>query len=79
MYFVDKTENNPAQIAGHPAWGSEFSVSGDIGRAMDVITNSFCAVSSVLTICGVHEAMKRSFLSAGRWRAGQWYLAQRRG
>lgn len=45
VYVVDKVENNPTQINGHPVWGSEFSVSSDKARALDVITNSFCAVS----------------------------------
>ncbi|THG98414.1 hypothetical protein EW026_g3759 [Hermanssonia centrifuga] len=48
VYFVDKTERNPAQIAGHPAWAAEYSISSNSGRAMDVVTNSFCAGGSVL-------------------------------
>ncbi|KAI0930066.1 hypothetical protein AcV5_006867 [Taiwanofungus camphoratus] len=48
VYVVDKTERNPTQINGHPAWGSEYSVSTDNGRPMDVITNSFCAGGNVL-------------------------------
>jgi len=48
VYIVDKTENNKAQISGHPAWASEYSVSSNVGRPMDAITNSFCAGGNVL-------------------------------
>ncbi|KZP19871.1 copper radical oxidase [Athelia psychrophila] len=48
VYIVDKTEDNPAKINGHPAWGSEWSISGNTARTMDVITNSFCAGGTVL-------------------------------
>ncbi|KAH9915157.1 copper radical oxidase, partial [Epithele typhae] len=48
VYIVDKVENNPTQINGHPAWGAEYSVSKNDGRAMDVVTNSFCAGGTVL-------------------------------
>ena len=47
VYVIDKTENNPTQINGHPAWASEISISGDQGRPLDIITNSFCAVSHI--------------------------------
>ena len=45
VYLVDKTENNPHIINSHPAWASEWSISSSQARPMDVITNSFCAVS----------------------------------
>ncbi|KAH6880986.1 copper radical oxidase [Coprinopsis sp. MPI-PUGE-AT-0042] len=48
VYFVDKVENNPTRISDHPAWGSEWNLSGDRQRAMDVMTNSFCAGGNVL-------------------------------
>ncbi|EKM74650.1 hypothetical protein AGABI1DRAFT_116791 [Agaricus bisporus var. burnettii JB137-S8] len=48
VYFVDKAENNPAQIAGHPAWASEWSLASNNQRPMDVVTNSFCAGGNVL-------------------------------
>ncbi|KAH9935742.1 copper radical oxidase [Fomitopsis serialis] len=44
VYIVDKTERNPTQINGHPAWAAEYSASKNQGRPMDVVTNSFCAV-----------------------------------
>ncbi|KAI5120664.1 hypothetical protein M0805_008001 [Coniferiporia weirii] len=48
VYIVDKTENNPTQIGGHPAWAAEYNVNDDTGRAMDAVTNSFCAGGAVL-------------------------------
>ncbi|KAG6336618.1 hypothetical protein ID866_2457 [Astraeus odoratus] len=48
VYIVDKTENNPEHINGHPAWAAEWSVSTKQTRTMDVITNSFCAGGTVL-------------------------------
>ncbi|KAG1847941.1 glyoxal oxidase [Suillus tomentosus] len=48
VYIVDKTENNPTQINGHPAWAAEWSASSKQTRPMDVITNTFCAGGSVL-------------------------------
>ncbi|TFY73395.1 hypothetical protein EWM64_g10617, partial [Hericium alpestre] len=48
VYVIDKTENNPAQVAGHPAWAAEYSASSNQGRPMDIITNSFCAGGGVL-------------------------------
>ncbi|KAI9463565.1 glyoxal oxidase [Lactarius psammicola] len=43
VYIIDKTENNPTPIHGHPAWAAEFSISKSSARPMDIITNSFCA------------------------------------
>ncbi|KAN0129788.1 glyoxal oxidase [Lactarius tabidus] len=48
VYIVDKTENNPTPIHGHPAWAAEFSISKSSARPMDIITNSFCAGGNVL-------------------------------
>lgn len=48
VYFIDKVENNPTQINGHPAWGSEWSLSNNQQRPMEVMTNSFCAGGNVL-------------------------------
>ncbi|KAM5534563.1 hypothetical protein V8D89_011767 [Ganoderma adspersum] len=48
VYIVDKVENNPTQINGHPAWAAEYSISKNSGRAMDVVTNSFCAGGTAL-------------------------------
>ncbi|KAI0645783.1 DUF1929-domain-containing protein [Trametes meyenii] len=48
VYIIDKTEANPKQVNGHPAWASEFSVSKKGGRTMDIVTNTFCAGGNVL-------------------------------
>ncbi|TBU33724.1 copper radical oxidase [Dichomitus squalens] len=48
VYIVDKVENNPAKINGHPAWASEYSISKNSGRPMDIVTNTFCAGGTVL-------------------------------
>ncbi|KAL0956614.1 hypothetical protein HGRIS_002750 [Hohenbuehelia grisea] len=48
VYFVDKTENNPAQINGHPAWASEWTLASNSQRTMDAVTNAFCAGGNVL-------------------------------
>ncbi|KAG1751354.1 glyoxal oxidase, partial [Suillus paluster] len=48
VYIIDKTEDNPTQLNGHPAWAAEWSASSKQTRPMDVITNTFCAGGSVL-------------------------------
>jgi hypothetical protein len=48
VYIIDKTENNAAQVNGHPAWASEYKPSNNNMRPMDVVTNSFCAGGSSL-------------------------------
>ncbi|KAG2012259.1 hypothetical protein CC2G_012291 [Coprinopsis cinerea AmutBmut pab1-1] len=48
VYIIDKVENNPAQINGHPAWASEWKLGHNEQRAMDVMTNTFCAGGNVL-------------------------------
>ena len=50
VYIVDKTENNPPKVGNpsHPAWATEYDVDTNEFRAMDVVTNSFCAGGAVL-------------------------------
>jgi hypothetical protein len=48
VYILDKTENNPHTINGHPAWVSEYTLDTDVTRAMDVMSNTFCAGGNVL-------------------------------
>ncbi|KXN90857.1 Galactose oxidase [Leucoagaricus sp. SymC.cos] len=48
VFFVDKVENNPTQIHGHPAWASVWGLEANTQRPMDAITNSFCAGGNVL-------------------------------
>ncbi|WFD30317.1 (methyl)glyoxal oxidase [Malassezia sp. CBS 17886] len=43
VYILDKVENNPLRINGHPAWGVEYDYNSNKHRAMDVRTNTFCA------------------------------------
>jgi hypothetical protein len=48
VFVVDKTERNPMQIAGHPAWATLYNTDTEKARGMDIITNSFCAGGNVL-------------------------------
>jgi hypothetical protein len=48
VYIIDKTENNPPQINGHPAWAAEYDINANTGRPMDIVTNTFCAGGNVL-------------------------------
>ncbi|KAJ7497677.1 glyoxal oxidase [Mycena latifolia] len=48
VFILDKVENNKAQIAGHPAWASEYAVGSGAQRAMDAVTNTFCAGGTAL-------------------------------
>ncbi|KAF8194592.1 glyoxal oxidase [Pholiota molesta] len=48
LYILDKVQNNPTQVNGHPAWGSEYRLGDNSQRPMEVITNSFCAGGTVL-------------------------------
>ncbi|KAI0066271.1 glyoxal oxidase [Artomyces pyxidatus] len=48
VYIVDKTEKNPTSVNGHPAWAAEYALGTNVGRPMDVVTNSFCAGGNVL-------------------------------
>ncbi|TIA86642.1 hypothetical protein E3P99_03633 [Wallemia hederae] len=48
VWIVDKTENNPAQINGHPAWAAVYNPKDNTAEPKDVVTNSFCAGGAVL-------------------------------
>ncbi|KAF8745815.1 hypothetical protein RHS02_01110, partial [Rhizoctonia solani] len=48
VFVIDKTERNPMQVAGHPAWATLYDTDTNQARAMDIITNSFCAGGNVL-------------------------------
>jgi hypothetical protein len=48
VYIIDKAENNPAQVNGHPAWATEYDLATNTYRGMDVLTNAFCAGGTVL-------------------------------
>lgn len=48
IYIVDKVENNPLTVNGHPAWATEYDTTTNQVRAMDVTTNTFCAGGAYL-------------------------------
>ncbi|KAG5643432.1 hypothetical protein DXG03_000940 [Asterophora parasitica] len=43
VYILDKAEGNPAQVKGHPAWGSVWDIKTQQSTVMDVRSNVFCA------------------------------------
>ncbi|KAF8995662.1 copper radical oxidase [Cyathus striatus] len=43
VYILDKAENNPAVVNGHPAWGSVWDINTHQSTVMDVRTNTFCS------------------------------------
>jgi hypothetical protein len=82
VYVLDKVENNPTQINGHPAWASgtqflsssrvlvlillaEYDVSANTARAMDVITNTFCAVILFLFLPSSNSAHRYDSVQGG--------------
>ncbi|KAG5335700.1 hypothetical protein C0989_000621 [Termitomyces sp. Mn162] len=48
VFLVDKVENNPTRIGGHPTWASGWTLDSNAQRPMDAITNSFCAGGNVM-------------------------------
>ena len=48
VYILDKTENNPTKVNGHPAWAVEYDYNTNNFRTMDVRSNTFCAGGAVL-------------------------------
>ncbi|GAA5908630.1 uncharacterized protein JCM6883_005608 [Sporobolomyces salmoneus] len=48
VHIVDKTENNPAQVNGHPAWAVSYDVETNDFRPLDIVSNAFCAGGNVL-------------------------------
>ncbi|GAA5962707.1 hypothetical protein JCM3765_006173 [Sporobolomyces pararoseus] len=43
VYIIDKTENNTAQVNGHPAWAVSYDLETNTFRPQDIVSNSFCA------------------------------------
>ncbi|KAF8334884.1 glyoxal oxidase N-terminus-domain-containing protein, partial [Cantharellus anzutake] len=43
VYIIDKVERNALQVNGHPAFATEYTLSSNGIRAMDVRTNTWCA------------------------------------
>ncbi|CED84971.1 Immunoglobulin-like fold [Phaffia rhodozyma] len=83
IYFVDKTENNPLRVTSssgveHAAWGSEYDLRTNEFRAMDVVSNSFCAGGNVLgngtwLNVGGNQAITWGGLTAASQTGGQPY------
>ncbi|KAG8747997.1 hypothetical protein FRC10_009749 [Ceratobasidium sp. 414] len=48
VYIIDKVENNPISVSGHPAWATEYDIETNTYRAMDIVTNTFCAGGNML-------------------------------
>jgi hypothetical protein len=48
VLIVDKYENNPLKVNGHPAWGAVYRISTSTVRPLDLQSNSFCAGGSWL-------------------------------
>ncbi|SCV66997.1 BQ2448_5643 [Microbotryum intermedium] len=42
-HSFDKAENNPLQVNNHSAWGQIYTISTGKSRALNLLTNSFCA------------------------------------
>ncbi|KAG8683122.1 hypothetical protein FRC09_016279, partial [Ceratobasidium sp. 395] len=48
VHIIDKVENNPVSVNGHPAWATEYDTETDKYRPMDIVTNTFCAGGNML-------------------------------
>ncbi|GAA5975977.1 hypothetical protein JCM21900_005509 [Sporobolomyces salmonicolor] len=48
IYILDKTENNTARVGGHAAWATEYDITTNEYRALDIQTNTFCAGGNVM-------------------------------
>ncbi|KAN0059682.1 hypothetical protein ACQY0O_008254 [Thecaphora frezii] len=48
VYILDKVENNPHRVNGHPAWAVEYDINTNQFRTMDVRSNTFCAGGATL-------------------------------
>ncbi|WFD41897.1 (methyl)glyoxal oxidase [Malassezia psittaci] len=65
VYILDKVENNPVQINGHPAWAVEYDYNTNKYRTMAVRTNTFCAGGTSLgdgrwILTGGNKAVKHN-------------------
>lgn len=48
VYMLDKAENNPAQVNGHPAWATAYNINSNTFRTMNINSNTFCAGGAML-------------------------------
>lgn len=49
VVMFDRASNNPLQVDNHTAWGELWDLETMTGRALNVLTNSFCASGSLLS------------------------------
>ena len=43
VYILDKSEQNAAQINGHPAMGAVYDIASRTATTIQVVSNPFCA------------------------------------
>ncbi|SNX82288.1 probable Glyoxaloxidase 2 [Melanopsichium pennsylvanicum] len=77
VYILDKTENNPVRINGHPAWAVEYDINSNKYRVMEVRSNTFCAGGMTLAdgrwlVTGGNKAVTTNGADA---KSGQGYGA----
>ncbi|SPO24968.1 Glyoxaloxidase 2 [Ustilago trichophora] len=77
VYILDKTENNPVRVNGHPAWAVEYDINSNQYRPMEVRSNTFCAGGMTLgdgrwLVTGGNKAVTTNGATA---KAGQGYGA----
>ena len=48
VYIIDKVEENPLPINGHPAWATVYDLRTNLPTALEVYTNTFCAGGGLL-------------------------------
>ncbi|KAI8989902.1 glyoxal oxidase precursor [Trametes punicea] len=49
VVFFDRASDDPLQINNHSAWGALWNLEDSTVRALDVLTNSFCASGALLS------------------------------
>lgn len=49
VVMFDRTSNDPLQVSGHSAWGELWDLETMTGRALNVVTNSFCASGALIS------------------------------
>jgi hypothetical protein len=49
VVMFDRTSNDPLQVNNHSAWGELWDLETMTGRALNVVTNSFCASGALLS------------------------------
>ena len=49
VVFFDRASDDPLQINNHSAWGALWNLETSTVKALDVLTNSFCASGALLS------------------------------